>query len=93
MGGCKKKAEQLGMPHGTACNKLRKLILFRLIQQLEQDACSHCGKPIVHADQLSIEHIKPWLDAEDPKVLFWDLNNIRFSHTTCNYGSRRNAKK
>ena len=35
MSGAKKKAAQLGMPHGTAAGKLRKKVLFSLLQKLD----------------------------------------------------------
>ena len=78
----KRVIEQLGMPPGTASAKLRKSILFNLLQKLKQDICIRCGNKIVTIDDLSIEHIKPWENI-DPK-LFWDLNNIAFSHLACN---------
>ncbi len=87
--GNKKKSEQLGMPHGTACNKLRKNVLFDLLKYYRINECYRCGKIIGHVDELSMEHKRPWLDSENPKKLFWDLDNIAFSHTTCNYGARR----
>lgn len=89
--GNKKKSEQLGMPHGTACGKLRKKILFDLLERLGQDRCYHCGQAIGGPDNLSIEHKIPWMDSDDPPALFWDLDNVTFSHTRCNYGSRRNT--
>ena len=75
-------APQLGMAHGTAANKLRKNILFYLAQQLDLTWCFKCGTLIESVDDFSIEHKEPWegRDAE----LFWDLNNIAFSHLSCN---------
>jgi len=43
--------------------------------------------------ELSIEHITPYLDSDDPKKLFFDLNNIAFSHLKCNSGAARQTKK
>lgn len=34
------------------------------------------------ADDLSIEHKAPWLHRDS--ALFWDLDNIAFSHLACN---------
>lgn len=77
-----KKNQTLGMPHGTACGRLRKNILFHLLHKYSEDVCVRCGKKIETVDDLSIEHIKPWegISAE----LFWDLSNIAFSHIRCN---------
>lgn len=38
------------------------------------------------ADDWSIEHIEPWIGV-DPD-LFWDLDNITFSHKKCNVVDR-----
>jgi hypothetical protein len=43
--------------------------------------------------ELSIEHKIPWLDSEDPKDLFFNLNNIAFSHLTCNVKAARQTKE
>jgi HNH endonuclease len=76
------KAETLGMPFGTANGKLRKMILFDLLKRHNENVCVRCHEPILLIEDLSIEHIKPWegISAE----LFWDLNNIAFSHLKCN---------
>lgn len=84
-----KKAEQLGMPTGTASAILRKKILFSFVQKLGLDTCYRCNKKIEKEEELSIEHIIPWLDSENPKDLFFDLSNISFSHLKCNSGSVR----
>lgn len=85
----RKKNIQLGMPYGTACNKLRKSLLFSLIKELNKNVCYQCGKIIESEDELSIEHKIPFLDSEDPKKLFFDLNNIAFSHLKCNAKAAR----
>jgi len=84
-----KKSQQLGMPYGTANGRLRKQIMFQLVQQSGRDICFQCGEKIEHADNLSIEHKEPWLDSKDPISKFYDLENIAFSHTSCNYGAAR----
>lgn len=87
-----KKNKQLNMPHGTATQKLRKMILFKLVQELNLDWCYQCGKKIENIENLSIEHKEPWLDSENPKRLFFDLNNIAFSHLKCNIRAARQTK-
>lgn len=82
MMGNEKKSNQLGMPFGTATNRLRKMILFRLLQRLGEDVCFRCGCRIESVDDLSIEHKSPWLDVD--MSLFWDLGNVVFSHLRCN---------
>ena len=88
-----KKSEQLGMPHGTAANKLRKAILFSLLEETGKNICFQCGEKIGHMTEMSIEHKEPWLDSGDPVRLFFDLRNIAFSHLTCNIGAGRKTVK
>jgi hypothetical protein len=85
-----RKSATLGMPHGTANGRLRKMILFDLLKRHNENICIRCNKPIECIDDLSIEHIKPWegISAE----LFWDLNNIAFSHLVCNQSFKRPAR-
>lgn len=88
-----KKSEQLGMPFGTACNRLRKKILYAVLTKTHSFSlnCYHCHEYIGDINKLSIEHKKPWLDSDIS--LFWDLDNIAFSHLSCNsLKSRRHTK-
>lgn len=91
-----KKAKKLGMPLGTAQARLRKMILFQLVQETGKDICFKCGKKIELLEDLSIEHKIPWLHVNIS--LFWDLNNIAFSHLSCNINgayqpNKKNALK
>jgi hypothetical protein len=83
----KRKSEFLGMSFGTACHRLRKEILFWLVKETGRDRCYRCGKEIESVAELSIEHKESWLGVD--KSLFWDLNNISFSHLNCNIRSSR----
>lgn len=83
----KRKNDQLGMPHGTANNILRKSIMFQLVKDLNRDVCYRCNKKIETIEDFSIDHKEAWLD-NDPN-LFWDLDNIAFSHLKCNIAHRR----
>ena len=89
----KKRAQQLGMPIGTATHRLRKLIMFDLLQQLGQNMCVRCNRAIETVSDLSIEHLLPWLDSNDPINLFFNLDNIGFSHLSCNSGAARYIPK
>ncbi|AXQ67738.1 helix-turn-helix protein [Bacillus phage Kioshi] len=84
-----KKSEQLGMPLGTASNRLRKSIMFSLVQEAKKDTCFQCKEKITDIANFSIEHMTPWLDSEDPTGNFFSLDNIAFSHTKCNYSAAR----
>src|ERR1044071_7834832 len=84
-----RKSAFLGMPHGTAGNRLRKMILFNLLQRHGENVCFKCAKLIEAADELSIEHKEPWEGVS--VALFWDLENIAFSHLRCNKNHRRKS--
>lgn len=59
-----RKSEKLGIPFGTACSRLRKLVLFSLLLKLEENVCFVCEGPILTADEMTIEHKRPWLNAD-----------------------------
>lgn len=91
MGANEKKSKQLGMPVGTANARLRKLILFRLVQEAKKDTCFRCSKRIETVEKFSIEHKKEWLDVTTE--LFWSWENIAFSHLSCNIAAARKPNK
>lgn len=82
-----KKNAALGINVSTAQAQLKKNIMFKLMQQLELDVCFQCQAKIETVEVLSVEHKEPWLSAPDPKASFFDLNNIAFSHLSCNIGA------
>jgi hypothetical protein len=82
-----KKHQQLGMNAGTAAHRLLKDILFKLVTDAGH-VCHRCGGVLARED-FSIEHVKPWLDSVNPAKLYFDLENIAFSHKACNYGAAR----
>ena len=86
------KSALLGLNFSTANQRLRKLIMWSLVQEVDKDVCHRCGQKIENIDDLSIEHKEPWQSADDPKERFFDLSNIAFSHLRCNYGERNRAK-
>ena len=89
-----KRKEQLQMPFGTACNRLRKNIIFNLAQIAKLDSCFRCSNKIDTIEEFSIEHKEPWLDSENPSEKFFDWSNIAFSHVCCNTScARRPLKK
>ena len=77
-----RKADILGMPFGTACNKLRRIVMFHLLLKHSENICFVCGEVIRSPEELTIEHKAAWL-ASGPE-LFWDVNNIAFAHQGCN---------
>lgn len=87
------KDRLLGIPHGTANNKLRKNIIFYLANLCRMLSCYRCKQEIESVDDLSIEHMTPWQGAPDPKVAFFDISNIAFSHLKCNIATRETGRK
>ena len=83
------KTRQLGMAHGSANNILRKSILFSLVKRCGLDSCFQCGKLIEDIDEFSMDHKVPWLHSPNPAELFFDLDNLAFSHLSCNIRARR----
>ena len=83
-----KKDEQLGMDHTTAGHRLRKMLLFEFAKRLGLDKCFRCRKQLT-IDDFTIDHKEPWLDV-GPE-LFWDVNNIAFSHSKCNILAQRHV--
>ncbi len=85
------KSDFLGMPFGTASNRLKKNLMFSLAQKLGLTKCFQCGEEIESSKDLSIEHKLPWFEASQD--LFWDLDNVAFSHARCNYSAARKSLK
>ena len=87
-----KKKLQLGINPSTASHKLVKDILFRFITTSGY-VCYRCKKDLTR-DTFSIDHMIPWLGSENPIKTFFDLDNIAFSHQSCNSSAgRRECKK
>lgn len=84
----RRRADQLGMAWGTAAHRLRRRLFHGLLVKLGANICHKCSLPIDSPEELSIEHMKDWLDV-DP-ALFWDESNIAYSHRKCNRPSRFN---
>ena len=84
-----KKQKQLGINPSTAAHRLRKSILFNFAKRLDLNWCYQCGTEIENIDRFTIEHKTPWLDSPNPKELFFSLDNIAFSHASCNYNAGR----
>lgn len=80
------------MNESTARNRLHKDILWSFIVKTGQDVCCKCGLKMDRGT-FSVEHVTPWLDSSDPISLFFDLDNISFSHLTCNISDARRSNK
>lgn len=86
------KSIQLNMDPGTASNRLVRDVLFSLVVETGKDVCYQCNTKISRED-FSIEHKVPWLHSEDPIGLFFGLDNIAFSHLSCNCKAGRKPGK
>ena len=91
--GNRKKMEMLGTNYGTAFHRLRKMIMFDFAKKLNLDTCYQCGHKIDDINEFSIEHKTPWLNSELPLETFYDINNIAFSHLSCNAGAAKQTVK
>ena len=78
----KLKNERLGMSYGAASNRLKRAIVFSMIEK-EGIKCYRCGGDMA-LDNYSIEHKVDWLNNEDPVGTFFDMDNITYSHQSCN---------
>lgn len=84
----KERSEQLGMDVGKANHKLVKDILWNFAVKLDMNKCFQCGEEMTR-ETFSIEHKIPWLHSDNPSDLFFDIDNISFSHLKCNIGAAR----
>jgi hypothetical protein len=85
----KQRADALGEPISTANSKLKKILLYEALQRLGEDFCYRCDRQIDNIEDLSIEHTKSWLYAENPKEVFFDTSGIAFSHRVCNSSAKK----
>lgn len=84
----KRKEDKLKMKFGTAQSRLKKAIMFYLAQQAGLDTCFRCFEKIENLEDFSIDHKIDWQNSQSPVDLFFDINNIAFSHFDCNVNSR-----
>ena len=83
------KTKQLGMNPSTASNRLKKALMFEFAKKLDMHWCFQCGAEIESYKDMSVEHKTPWMHSENPVELFFDIDNIAFSHNSCNYKASR----
>jgi hypothetical protein len=91
-GGKLDKKKQLKIDPGTASSRLKKEILFKYVKKAGDNFCFQCGSEIENSYEMSVEHKTPWLHSGDPLGLFFDLDNIAFSHLDCNVKAARPKK-
>jgi hypothetical protein len=86
------KTRQLGMNPSTASGRLHRDLLYEFSKRLDMHWCYQCGAEIENVQEMSVEHKIPWMYSEDPTSLFFDLDNIAFSHKSCNYRAARKSR-
>ena len=69
----------LGMSLGRAKNILHRKIIWAMLVEKKLTQCFRCGGEMTEADY-SQDHAEDWLYASNGRELYFDLNNIRFSH-------------
>jgi hypothetical protein len=84
------KSKQLGKSYNNARALLIKNILWDLLVKTNQTVCFRCGHAMTN-DNYTIDHKLQWLGVSND--LFWDLDNISFSHHKCNSGAHRVHRK
>ena len=85
------KAKQLGMNPSTASGRLVKDVLFKFVSEAGHK-CFQCGGGLTR-ETFSLEHKTPWLHTDEPVKNYFDLDNIAFSHKSCNSSAARHPHK
>ncbi len=65
--------------------------MYHLAGKLNLLNCFRCDEQILNIKDFTIDHKKEWL--YNDKNLFWDINNIAFSHLSCNSAAARQPNK
>ena len=76
------------MHPGTASGRLLKDLLFDFITKSGLTKCYQCNGELTR-ETFSIDHKLPWLHSNNPIEMFFDINNIAYSHLKCNSGAAR----
>lgn len=85
-----KYEKQLGMDLGTAQHRLRKQVLFRLVKETCGIKCYRCSKDMSE-DDFTLDHKVAWRNSPKAEALFWDSDNVAWSHSVCNTQASRSA--
>ncbi len=79
------------MNPSTAQNRLVKDLLFAFVLQ-SGHTCFRCGLAL-ERHNFSIEHKESWQRSEAPLEAFFDLDNIAYSHLSCNVSAAYHGEK
>lgn len=75
--------QKLGQGFTSARKLLLKKIVWDFIVKCDLNKCFRCGLPMSFEDY-SLEHKVAWYNSEISKDLYFDLDNISYSHAKCN---------
>lgn len=89
----KQRSLLLGRSFGPAVYLLKKMLLFSFAKKLGLTTCFQCGREIDSIKGFSVEHKVPWMSAPDPYDAFFNLDNIAFSHMSCNAAAALRPQK
>ncbi len=81
--------EQLGLSYPAASYRLIRKLLFSLLVESKRAICLRCKQPIDSVEDMTIDHMIPWRNKADAQELFYDIENIAFSHPRCNSSTLR----
>lgn len=85
------KRPRLKLLRKRSRHTLAQDILFDFIVKAGH-VCFRCGKKLNRND-FTIEHKVPWLGEENYLELYYDLENIAYSHLGCNIAAARKPTK
>lgn len=80
----KEHAKTLGhnqIAHATRV--LKNEIIWDFLLKTGATLCYRCNKPLTKQNW-TIDHIIPWRNSQNPKLRFFDISNIAYSHLSCN---------
>ena len=83
----KKKRAALGMHVSVANRRLQKDLLYKFVTLSGHNQCFRCGNPMSR-DDFTMDHKKDWLNSGTPQQLYFDVENVAFSHHSCNSGAQ-----
>lgn len=89
-----KKANSKSKALGECIHRARRKIVNEIIRRYFQDKegeiyCHRCGEEVT--GEFHMDHIIPWINSPEPKLLYFDLNNIAPSHPGCNSAVSRSS--
>lgn len=86
-------SSQLGYKSVAHANRvLMKDLVYHFIFKLGLNKCYRCGGTL-DRDDFTIDHKIPWRHSDNPLELFFNIENVKFSHFSCNSANARQPLK